>query len=184
MTITERPTADADLVRRTAGAVPRPGRGLRPCQHVLPRGLRGAGRRSATWPPRSPPTRWLGLSLGELGQLQRRLAQYAPSTALATSMHFYWVGMAAELHRLGDRPRLDPARRGSRSRLRGRTRRGRQRRPGGAVDGARRAGRGRLQVLRPQALRLAEPGVDPVRRPRAGRVRPGQPGHRPGLRRP
>jgi alkylation response protein AidB-like acyl-CoA dehydrogenase len=43
-----------------------------------------------------------GLSLAELAEQQRRLARYAPATALATSMHFYWVGMAAELHRSGD----------------------------------------------------------------------------------
>lgn len=43
-----------------------------------------------------------GLSLGELGLQQRRLARHAPSTALATSMHHYWIGTAAELHRLGD----------------------------------------------------------------------------------
>jgi alkylation response protein AidB-like acyl-CoA dehydrogenase len=42
-----------------------------------------------------------GLSLAELGAQQRRLATYAPSVALATSMHFYWTGMAADLHRLG-----------------------------------------------------------------------------------
>jgi len=42
-----------------------------------------------------------GLSLGELGHQQRRLARHAPSTALATSMHHYWVGSAADLVRLG-----------------------------------------------------------------------------------
>lgn len=43
----------------------------------------------------------LGLSLGELGRQQRRMARYAPATALAVSMHLYWTGMAADLHRLG-----------------------------------------------------------------------------------
>ena len=43
----------------------------------------------------------LGLSLSELGRQQRRMARYAPATALAVSMHFYWTGMAADFHRLG-----------------------------------------------------------------------------------
>jgi alkylation response protein AidB-like acyl-CoA dehydrogenase len=43
-----------------------------------------------------------GLDLATFGQMQRRLAQYAPATALAISMHTYWVGMAAELERFGD----------------------------------------------------------------------------------
>jgi len=42
-----------------------------------------------------------GLSLTELAHQQRRLARYAPATALATTMHHYWVGMAADLHRFG-----------------------------------------------------------------------------------
>jgi alkylation response protein AidB-like acyl-CoA dehydrogenase len=43
-----------------------------------------------------------GQSLGQVGAQQRRMARYAPATALATSMHLYWSGTAAELHRLGD----------------------------------------------------------------------------------
>jgi alkylation response protein AidB-like acyl-CoA dehydrogenase len=46
-----------------------------------------------------------GLTLRQLATEQRRLARHAPSTALATSMHFYWTGMAAELHRFGDETR-------------------------------------------------------------------------------
>jgi alkylation response protein AidB-like acyl-CoA dehydrogenase len=33
---------------------------------------------------------------------QRRLARYAPATALAVTMHSYWIGIAAELERAGD----------------------------------------------------------------------------------
>ena len=44
----------------------------------------------------------LGLDLDQLGAAQRRLARYAPATALATTMHHYWVGTAATLHALGD----------------------------------------------------------------------------------
>jgi len=43
-----------------------------------------------------------GLSLAELGRSQRRLARYAPATALATTMHLYWTGMAGDLERFGD----------------------------------------------------------------------------------
>jgi alkylation response protein AidB-like acyl-CoA dehydrogenase len=43
-----------------------------------------------------------GLSLAEVGALQRRLAYHAPATAIAINMHFYWTGVAADLHRAGD----------------------------------------------------------------------------------
>src|SRR5947209_19534218 len=43
----------------------------------------------------------LGLNLVELGGEQRRMARYSPATALSTSMHHYWVGLAADLHRMG-----------------------------------------------------------------------------------
>src|SRR3546814_16386359 len=33
---------------------------------------------------------------------QRRLARYAPATALAMTMHSYWVGIAVEMERAGD----------------------------------------------------------------------------------
>jgi alkylation response protein AidB-like acyl-CoA dehydrogenase len=42
-----------------------------------------------------------GLSLAGVNQLQRRLAYNAPATALAVNMHHYWVGMAADLRRMG-----------------------------------------------------------------------------------
>jgi alkylation response protein AidB-like acyl-CoA dehydrogenase len=43
-----------------------------------------------------------GLSLAEVCQEQRRLAYRAPATALATNMHIYWTGVAADLYRMGD----------------------------------------------------------------------------------
>ena len=43
-----------------------------------------------------------GLTLAELAASQRRLARYAPATALAMSMHSYWVGIATELEQAGD----------------------------------------------------------------------------------
>lgn len=43
-----------------------------------------------------------GLQLSELASNQRRLARFAPATALAMCMHHYWVGIAVELERAGD----------------------------------------------------------------------------------
>ena len=43
-----------------------------------------------------------GVSLAEVCREQRRLAYYAPATALALNMHLYWVGVAADLWRRGD----------------------------------------------------------------------------------
>jgi alkylation response protein AidB-like acyl-CoA dehydrogenase len=44
-----------------------------------------------------------GLTLAEYGREARRLAQYAPATALCVNMHHYWVGVAADLWRSGDK---------------------------------------------------------------------------------
>jgi alkylation response protein AidB-like acyl-CoA dehydrogenase len=43
-----------------------------------------------------------GLDLAQMSASQRRLARYAPATALAMTMHTYWIGAAAELERSGD----------------------------------------------------------------------------------
>lgn len=43
-----------------------------------------------------------GMTLAEVCRQQRRLAYHAPATALAVNMHLYWVGVAADLWRLGD----------------------------------------------------------------------------------
>lgn len=43
-----------------------------------------------------------GLDLAQMAASQRRLARYAPATALAMTMHSYWIGIAAELARAGD----------------------------------------------------------------------------------
>ena len=42
-----------------------------------------------------------GLTLAEVNRLQRRLAYHAPATALGVNMHLYWVGLAADLRRMG-----------------------------------------------------------------------------------
>lgn len=44
-----------------------------------------------------------GLSLAGVCQEQRHLARYAHATALGINMHLYWVGVAADLWRSGDR---------------------------------------------------------------------------------
>jgi alkylation response protein AidB-like acyl-CoA dehydrogenase len=43
-----------------------------------------------------------GLTLAQVAREQRRLAYRAPATALATNMHLYWMGVAADLYRMGD----------------------------------------------------------------------------------
>lgn len=43
-----------------------------------------------------------GMSLAEVIKEERRLAYRAPATALATNMHVYWTGVAADLRRMGD----------------------------------------------------------------------------------
>ena len=44
-----------------------------------------------------------GLTLPEVAREQRSLAYYAPATALGINMHVYWVGLAADLWRRGDK---------------------------------------------------------------------------------
>jgi alkylation response protein AidB-like acyl-CoA dehydrogenase len=44
-----------------------------------------------------------GLSLAQSCRLTRQLAYHAPATALGLNMHTYWVGVAADLWRSGDK---------------------------------------------------------------------------------
>ncbi len=44
-----------------------------------------------------------GCTLAEVARATRRLAYNAPATALGLNMHLYWVGVAADLWRSGDR---------------------------------------------------------------------------------
>jgi alkylation response protein AidB-like acyl-CoA dehydrogenase len=44
-----------------------------------------------------------GHTLAETARLQRRLGYHAPATALGINMHVYWVGVAADLWRSGDK---------------------------------------------------------------------------------
>jgi alkylation response protein AidB-like acyl-CoA dehydrogenase len=45
----------------------------------------------------------LGYSLADVAKTTRRLAMYAPATALGMNMHHYWVGDAADPWRRGDK---------------------------------------------------------------------------------
>jgi alkylation response protein AidB-like acyl-CoA dehydrogenase len=45
----------------------------------------------------------LGMNVAEVGRETRKVAQYAPATALALNMHNYWLGNAADALRSGDR---------------------------------------------------------------------------------
>ena len=45
----------------------------------------------------------LGYTLAQAGRETRRLANYAPATALCVNMHHYWVGTAADVWRSGDK---------------------------------------------------------------------------------
>jgi alkylation response protein AidB-like acyl-CoA dehydrogenase len=45
----------------------------------------------------------LGMNVAQVGRETRKLAMYAPATALALNMHNYWVGDAADLWRSGDK---------------------------------------------------------------------------------
>lgn len=44
-----------------------------------------------------------GYTLAQTARVQRRLAYHAPATALGINMHVYWVGVAADLWRAGDK---------------------------------------------------------------------------------
>lgn len=45
----------------------------------------------------------MGMTLAEVCREEARLAYHAPATALATNMHVYWTGLAADLWRAGDK---------------------------------------------------------------------------------
>ena len=45
----------------------------------------------------------LGMNLARVARETRRLAQYAPATALGCNMHNYWVGLVADNWRAGDK---------------------------------------------------------------------------------
>jgi alkylation response protein AidB-like acyl-CoA dehydrogenase len=94
-TATELPTAMLEQFRARAGELDRTNTYF--AEDLAD--LRSVGYLAATVPANHGG--W-GLSLSEMAASQRRLARYAPATALAMSMHSYWVGIAVELERAGD----------------------------------------------------------------------------------
>jgi alkylation response protein AidB-like acyl-CoA dehydrogenase len=62
--------------------------------------LKAAGYLNLTLPPEFG---GLGYTLNQYTREARRLAQYAPATALCLNMHHYWVGTAADSWRAGDK---------------------------------------------------------------------------------
>jgi alkylation response protein AidB-like acyl-CoA dehydrogenase len=62
--------------------------------------LKQAGYLNMTLPPEFG---GLGYTLNQATREARRLAQYAPATALCLNMHHYWVGTAADSWRAGDK---------------------------------------------------------------------------------
>src|SRR5262249_4042309 len=62
-----------------------------------------ADLRRIGWLTAAAPERFggFGFDLATLAPQQRRLARYAPATALSTSMRPYWVGLAATLEAFG-----------------------------------------------------------------------------------
>jgi len=62
--------------------------------------LKDAGYLTMTLPPEFG---GLGYTLNQATREARRLAQYAPATALCLNMHHYWVGTAADSWRAGDK---------------------------------------------------------------------------------
>ncbi|MGE5815339.1 MAG: acyl-CoA dehydrogenase family protein [Acidobacteriota bacterium] len=61
--------------------------------------LKAAGYLKLTVPPEFGGA---GFTFEQYAREARTLAYHAPATALALNMHHYWVGLAADLHRMGD----------------------------------------------------------------------------------
>ncbi len=114
-----------------------------------------------------------GLSLSELAAVQRRLARFAPATALAMCMHHYWVGHRGRARTLRRHVvPVDPRGRRRRCRVRRRPCRARQRRAGRDVDLDRPPGARWIPLQRPQDVRVERAGLGLPRRARARRRRP------------
>lgn len=92
------PLLSDDLLKRCAERAAIYDRENRFCQEDFDE-LKAAGYLLLTVPPEFGGK---GLSLAEMCRETRRLAYYAPATALCLNMHHYWVGVAADLYRAGD----------------------------------------------------------------------------------
>jgi alkylation response protein AidB-like acyl-CoA dehydrogenase len=88
-----------ELLQRCAGRVAAYDRENRFFQEDFDE-LRRAGYLTVTVPRELGGAGW---NLATFCLAQRRLAYYAPATALGLNMHLYWVGLAADLWRRGDK---------------------------------------------------------------------------------
>ncbi len=124
----------------------------------------------------------LGYSLHQVALETRRLAAYAPATALATNMHHYWVGLAADLWRRGDTSCEWLLREAGAGEVfaAGHAETGNDLPLLLSTSKAERVPR-RLRVQRPQVLRQPDAGVDQARRARHGHERPERAEDRPRL---
>lgn len=89
---------DDDLLKRCAERAAGYDRDNRFCQDDFDE-LKEAGYLMMTVPEKFG---GYGMSLAEVARVTRKLAYYAPATALCMNMHHYWVGLVADLHRAGD----------------------------------------------------------------------------------
>ncbi len=99
MTVTTQSVLSEDLLSRCAQRAPIYDRENRFFSEDFEE-LRKAGYLKLNLPPELGGA---GLTLAETCREQRRLAYHAPATALAVNMHLYWIGIAGDLSRTGDR---------------------------------------------------------------------------------
>jgi len=99
MTVTAAPVLTQELLDRCRERAPLYDRDNTFCQEDFDE-LRAAGYLDMALPTQFGGQ---GLTLAAVARETRRLAQYAPATALCINMHNYWLGIAADLLRGGDR---------------------------------------------------------------------------------
>jgi alkylation response protein AidB-like acyl-CoA dehydrogenase len=99
MTVAATSVLTEDLLERCRERAPGYDRENRFCQEDFNE-LKAAGYLSIALPREFG---GLGMSLAEVARETRRLAMYAPATALCINMHNYWVGLTADLWRSGDK---------------------------------------------------------------------------------
>jgi len=99
MSVTSGTVLTDALLQRCRERAPGYDRENRFCQEDFDE-LKAAGYLNLTLPPEFG---GLGYTLNQYTREARRLAQYAPATALCLNMHHYWVGTAADSWRAGDK---------------------------------------------------------------------------------
>jgi alkylation response protein AidB-like acyl-CoA dehydrogenase len=99
MTVTSASALTQDLLDRCRERAPRYDRDNTFCQEDFDE-LRAAGYLDMALPTQLGGQ---GLTLAGVARETRKLALYAPATALCINMHNYWLGVAADLLRGGDR---------------------------------------------------------------------------------